>query len=62
MRIVGKYGKSWKVEWGFYGAFNGSVEEGRKKKEKGAENFYFKSGAYENPAKNRWLFSQKAPS
>ena len=24
-----------------------------KKKEKEAENFYFKSGAYENPAKNR---------
>ena len=32
---VGKYGASWKVEWGFYGTFNGSAEGGRKKERKG---------------------------
>ena len=31
LRAAGKYGASWKVEWGFYRTFNGSAEGGRKK-------------------------------
>ena len=37
LRTVGKYGVSWKVEWGFYGTFSGSAEGGRKKERKGQE-------------------------
>ena len=32
---VGNYWASWKLEWGFYGTFNGSAEGRRKKEEKG---------------------------
>ena len=34
LRTVGKYGASWKVEWGFYGAFNGSAGGEHKKERK----------------------------
>ena len=34
LRTVEKYGASWKVEWVFYGTFNGSAERGRKKERK----------------------------
>ena len=51
LRTVGNYGASSKVEWGFYGTFNGSAEGRRKKKRrKEAEIFYFKSGAYWEPS------------
>ena len=29
---VGNYGASWKLEWGFYGNFNGSAEDEKKRK------------------------------
>ena len=44
------YGASSKVEWGFYGTFNGNAEEGRNMKEKGTDNVYVKSGAYLEPS------------
>ena len=53
------YGASWKLEWGFYGTFNGSAEGGHKKEEKGQRIFILNQGRIENPAKSRWLFSQK---
>ena len=37
MRTVGKYGASWKVEWGLYGTFNGSAKEDAKEKERDRE-------------------------
>ena len=58
--IVGKYRASWKVEWGFYGTFNGSAGGGRKKERKEQRIFILNQGRIENPAKSRWLFSQKS--
>ena len=60
LRTVGNYGASWKVEWGFYGIFNGSVEGGRKKEGRGQRSFILNQGRIENPAESRWLFSQKS--
>ena len=60
LRTVGKYGASWKVEWGFYGIFNGSAEGGRKKERKEQIIFILNQGRIENPAKNRRLFSQRS--
>ena len=60
LRTVGNYGASWKVEWGFYGIFNGSAEGGRKKEERGQRSFILNQGRIEKPAKSRWLFSQKS--
>ena len=59
LRTVGKYGASWKVEWGFYGTFNGNAEGGRKKERKEQIIFILNQGRIENPAKRRRLFSQK---
>ena len=59
-RTVGKYGASWKVEWGFFGTFNGSAEGGRKKERKGQMIFILNQGRIENPAKSRRLYSQKS--
>ena len=59
LKTVGKYGASWKVEWGFCGKFNRSAKEGRKKKRKGQIIFILNQRHIENPAKIRWLFSQK---
>ena len=60
LRTVGKYGASWKVEWGFYGAFNGSAEGEHKKERKEQRIFILNQGRIENPAKSRWAFSQKS--
>ena len=60
LRTVRKYGASWKVEWGFYGTFNGSAEGGRKKERKGQIIFILNKGRIENPAKSRRLYSQKS--
>ena len=60
MRTVGKYGASWKVEWGFYGTFNGSAEGGLKKERKEQIIFILNQGRIENPAKSRRLFSQRS--
>ena len=60
MRAVGKYGASWKVEWGFYGTFNRSAEGGHKKERKGQRSFILNQGRIENQAKSRWLFSKKS--
>ena len=59
LRTVGNYGAKWKLEWGFYGNFNGSAEVGRKEEGKGQRIFILNQGRIENPAKSRWLFSQK---
>ena len=59
LRTVGKYGASWKVEWVFYGTFNGSAEGGCKKERKEQIIFILNQGRIENPAKRRRLFSQK---
>ena len=37
LRTVGNSGAKWKLEWGFYGTFNGSAEGGPKKRERGRE-------------------------
>ena len=47
MKTVGKYGPSWKVEWGFYGTFNGSPKGGHKKK-----RHILNQGHIENQAKS----------
>ena len=60
IRTVGKYGASWKVEWGFYGTFNGSVKGGPKRKRKVQTVFVLNQGRIENPTKSRSLFSQKS--
>ena len=39
LKTVGNYEESWKLEWGFYGTFNGSAEGGPKKEEKGQRIF-----------------------
>ena len=59
LRAVGKYGASWKVEWGFYVTFNGNAEGGYKKEGKEQKIFILNQGRIENPAKRRRLFSQK---
>ena len=57
---VRNYGASWKVEWAFYGTFNGGVAGGCKKERKGQIFFFLNQGRIENPAKSRRLFSQKS--
>ena len=37
LRTVGKYGASWKVEWGFYGAFNRVQKDNTKKRGRSRE-------------------------
>ena len=44
LRTVGKDGASWKVEWEFYGTFNGSAEGGHKKERKGQIIFILNQG------------------
>ena len=56
LRTVGKCGASWKVEWGFYGIFNGSAEVRRKKERKGKIIFILNQGRIEDPAKSRRLY------
>ena len=49
----GKYGASWKVEWGFYGTFNGNAKGGRQRKRKGQRIFILNQGHIEYLAKSR---------
>ena len=53
LRTVGKYEVSWKVEWEFYGTFNGSAEGGRRKERKGQRIFILNQGCIENSTKSR---------
>ena len=46
MRTVGKYGASRKVEWGFYGTFNGSAKGGSKRKKKEQRIFMLNQRPY----------------
>ena len=62
LRTVGKYGASWKVEWGFYGTFNGSAKGGQKRKRKGRRIFYLNLGRIQNPAESSNYFHKKTPS
>ena len=62
LKIFETYEASWKVEWGFNGTFNGSAEGRRKKERKVHRIFILNQGRIRNPAKSRWLFSEKAPS
>ena len=47
------------MEWGFYGTSNENTEGWHKKERNGQIIFILNQMRIENPAKSRWLFSQK---
>ena len=62
LRTVGKYGASWKVEWGFSGTFNVSAKVGHKRKRMGRRILNLNPGCIENPPKSCNYFRKKIPS
>ena len=61
LRTVGKYGASWKVEWGFYRTFNESAEWWCRKERKGQKSFILNQECIENQLKAVDYFHKKVP-